>query len=129
MAASGVRVGGTSSALTLAAKRILDGNGGLAQLWFSARVLDKYREQPVYKIVRTNTVGRLRGPQWMIDFGIAGPNNSLIHVSHADAAARIPTGEREHWAAHATSLPASDNYLTMQITRGACVDDGDLRAW
>jgi hypothetical protein len=129
MAGADTTVGGKPGALSLAARRILDGNGGLVQLWFAATVLDKYRPQSAYKIQRTNTVGRLRGPQWMIDFGIAGPDDSLIHVSFADASTRIPSGEREHWAAHAAPLPASTNYLMMQLTRGACVDDGDLRAW
>ena len=110
-------------------RRILDGEAGLAQLWFDANVLDKYRESEGYKIVRTNTVGRVRSASWMLDFGIAGVDDSLIHVSQADAAARIPSGQREHWVAHAALPPASDNYLLMQITRGACVDDGDLRAW
>jgi len=128
VAGSAARTSGPGP-LGLAARRILDGTTSLAQLWFSASVLDKYRDQATFKVVRTNTVGRVRGPQWMLDFGIAGPNDSLIHVSHADAAARIPAGEREHWAAHVTGLPASTNYLMMQMTRGACVDDGDLRSW
>jgi hypothetical protein len=129
MVDAGAATGSRPGALSLVTRRILDGNGTLAQLWFSAGVLDKYRGQSAYKVQRTNTVGRVRGPQWMLDFGISGPDDSLVHVSHADAAARIPPGEREHWAAHAATLPASTNYLMMQMTRGACVDDGDLRAW
>jgi len=42
---------------------------------------------------------------------------------------RIPEGERAHWISHAVTLPASVNFLAMQSTRGACIDDGDLRSW
>src|SRR5439155_9737380 len=110
-------------------RRVLQGATGLAQLWFDAAVLDKYRRSEAYKIVRTNTVGRVRGPQWTLDFGIAGHDDSLVHLSAADAASRIPEGEREHWATYAALLPASAHSLLMQITRGACVDDGDVRPW
>ncbi len=120
---------GAAAQQTLLYRRILGGATGLAQLWFDAAVLDKYRAQPGYKIVRTNTVARLRGPQWTLDFGIAGQGDALIHLSVADASSRIPEGEREHWATHAAPLPASANSLLMQITRGACIDDGDVRAW
>jgi len=110
-------------------RRILGGATGLAQLWFDAAVLDKYRASAGYTIIRTNTVGRLRGPQWTLDFGIAGPDDASIHLSVADATSRIPEAEREHWAAHAALLPVSANSLLMQLTRGACVDDGDVRVW
>jgi hypothetical protein len=110
-------------------RRLLGGTPALAQLWFRAAVLQKYREGSGFKLIRTNSVGRLRGPQWSIDFGIAGDGDSLIHVSAGEAAERIPESERDHWAAHAAALPVSANYLVMQATRGACVDDGDVRAW
>ncbi|HEY7152927.1 MAG TPA: hypothetical protein VH575_03110 [Gemmataceae bacterium] len=110
-------------------RRILGGATGLAQLWFDASVLDKYRQIDAYKVIRTDTVGRLRGPQWMLDFGIAGHEDALIHMSVADAASKIPASEREHWATHAAALPASANSLLMQLTRGACIDDGDVRTW
>jgi hypothetical protein len=114
--------------LALVQRRVLAGNTGLAQVWFRSAVLERYRHLPGYKIVRTNTVGRLRGPQWTADFGIAGDGDSLIHLS-AEAASAIPEAEREHWAQHATGLPVSASYLTMQLTRGACIDDGDVRPW
>jgi hypothetical protein len=110
-------------------RRILNGASELAQLWFAASVLDKYRGSAPYKIQRTDTVGRIRGPQWTLDFGIAGSDDSLLHLSAGDAATRIPEGEREHWAAHAAPPPASANFLMMQLTRGACIDDGDVRSW
>jgi hypothetical protein len=127
--AEGGATSGAAAQQTVLYRRILGGATGLAQLWFASSVLDKYRGQPGYKIVRTNTVARLRGPQWTLDFGIAGEGDSLIHLSVADVTSRLPEGEREHWAAHAAPLPASANSLLMQITRGACIDDGDVRAW
>lgn len=110
-------------------RRVLAGTPSLAQVWFSASVLDKYRQSSGYKLVRTNTVGRLRGPQWTLDFGIAGESDSLIHLSAQDASERIPEGERDHWAAHVQLLPTSANFVMMQLTRGACIDDGDVRSW
>ena len=110
-------------------RRVLNGTADLTQVWFRASVLDKYRGGASFKIVRTNTVGRLRGPQWTLDFGIGGADEGLIHLSAGDAATRIPEGEREHWAAHAAALPNSANFLMMQLTRGACIDDGDVRSW
>ena len=115
--------------LSLLFRRLLGGTPALAQLWFRAAVLQKYREGGAYKLIRTNSVGRLRGPHWSIDFGIAGDGDGLIHVSAAEAAERIPEVERDHWVAHVAALPVSPNYLVMQATRGACVDDGDVRAW
>jgi len=113
----------------LIVRRVLNGSSGLAQLWFHATVLEKYRAQSGYTVVRSNTVGRLRGPQWTLDFGIAGEGDAFIHLSAADAAARIPEAERDHWAAHAAELPVSASFLQMQLTRGACIDDGDVRPW
>ncbi len=113
----------------LVARRVLNGAEGMAQLWFHAAVLEKYRAQSGYKVVRTSTVGRLRGPHWTLDFGIAGEGDAFIHLSAADAVARIPEAERDHWAVHAAGLPVSINFLQMQLTRGACIDDGDVRPW
>ena len=119
---------GVTRERTLLCRRLLGGTPALAQVWFLARVLDKYRGVAGYKLVRTDTVGRLRGPQWTLDFGIAGEGDSLIHCSAADVE-RIPQTEHEHWAACATGLPLSANYTLMQLTRGACIDDGEVRAW
>jgi hypothetical protein len=107
---------------------VLSGQHDLAQLWFRSEVLDKYLGADGYKTVRTNSVGRVRGPQWMVDFGIAGEGDDLVHLSVREAA-RIPETERAHWSAHAAGMPVSANYVTMQLTRGACIDDGDVRAW
>jgi hypothetical protein len=110
-------------------RRVLGGAPQLAQLWFRAEVLDRYRSLSGYRVIRTNTVGRVRGPQWLVDFGIAGAGDALIHASAGDLAASLPEAERAHWAPYLETLPTSANYLMMQATRGACIDDGDVRAW
>lgn len=117
-----------SQAETLLYKRLLSGSAGIAQVWFESAVLDKYRGNASYKVIRTNTVGRVRGAQWTLDFGIGGEGDTLIHVP-VEALERIPDGERDHWAAHGAALPVSPNYVMMQLTRGACIDDGDTRTW
>jgi hypothetical protein len=109
--------------------RVLAGAPAMAQVWFRAEVLDRYRELAGYRLIRTDTVGRVRGAQWLLDFGIAGEADGLIHVSAGDLAERLPESERAHWAAHAAGLPLSANFVLMQLTRGACIDDGDVRAW
>ncbi len=85
-------------------------------------------------MLRTDTLGRVKVAGWSLDFGIAcTPGDTtagaLIHVSLGEAQARIPEAERQHWAAHAVTLPASANYLTLQLSRGTCIDDGELRPW
>lgn len=118
--------------------RLLQGQDAPVQLWFHAAVLDKYRGAGA-KVLRTNTIGRLKLAQWSLDFGIAGEvaaetetagdGTALIHLSLADARTRIPEGERAHWASHAATLPVSPNFVTLQLSRGHCVDDGELRGW
>jgi hypothetical protein len=121
-----------SGPATLLHTRLLGGATPIAQVWFDAAVLEKYREAGA-QVLRTNTIGRLKTSQWTLDFGIADAGSTgekaLIHVSVGEAQARIPESERRHWASHAETLPVSVNYLTLQISHGACVDDGDLRAW
>ena len=122
----------SSGIATLLHTRLLAGASQLAQVWFDPGVLDKYRSGAA-RVMRTNTMGRLKLVAWSIDFGIAereaGDGGALIHVSLADAQTRIPEAERSHWAAHAVALPMSVNYATVQVTHGTCVDDGDLRDW
>jgi hypothetical protein len=110
-------------------RRILTGTPQLAQIWFRADVLDRYREDRTYRVIRTDSVGRVRGPQWLLDFGIAGDGDGLIHASAGEIAVHLPPSEQAHWAAHAAALPVSGNYVLMQLTRGACIDDGDVRRW
>jgi len=110
-------------------RRILAGTPQLAQIWFRADVLDRYREDRTYRVIRTDSVGRVRGGQWLLDFGIAGDGDGLIHVSAGELAGRLPPAEQAHWAAHVAVPPVSGNYVLMQLTRGACIDDGDVRRW
>ena len=107
--------------------RVLGGDLGAAQLWFDQHVLDRYRALPGWRVMRTNTVGRVRSPEgWQLDFGIADDDH-FVHISVADLAQRLPAGERQHWAQHLATPPVSRNYLTIRMAPGSCFDDGDLR--
>jgi hypothetical protein len=109
--------------------RVLGGDPGAAHLWFHAQVLDRYRTQAGWRVMRTNTVGRLRSPEgWSLDFGIAGAD-SVLHTSARELAERLPASERQHWAQHAVVPATSRNFLTMRLAAGACIDDGELRDW
>ena len=109
-------------------RRLLDGQHQLAQLSFDAAVLDRYRAQPVYSLVRSDTVGRLkRDGGWSLDFGI-GPDDRQLHACLGELAA-LPEEERQHWAAHAEQPGASRHFLQMRLHPGACIDDGEVRRW
>ena len=43
--------------------RVLGGDLGAAHVWFDAHVLDRYREQAGWRVMRTNTVGRCARPK------------------------------------------------------------------
>jgi hypothetical protein len=99
------------------------------QLFFSANVLDKYRGSSDYKIIRTDTSGRLSRPGgWSVDFGISGEGDSIIHIPVESLVHRIPDAEKEHWLAHMVSLPLSANFVKGLIRPG-CLDDGNIRSW
>jgi hypothetical protein len=102
----------------------------LLQCGFEAVVLDRYREQPSYQVMRTQTVGRLRKQGgWSIDFGIA-PGEQQIHASWQALSLALPDDERSHWGAHAAAaFEPSEMFLRMQLSPGSCFDDGDLRDW
>jgi hypothetical protein len=107
--------------------RVLGGDLGIAQLWFDQHVLDRYRDQSGTRVMRTNTVGRLRTAEgWSVDFGIA-PGDGLIHTSTLDLQQRLPASERQHWAHHLITPAVSRAFLTMRMAKGACIEDGDLR--
>ena len=109
--------------------RVLGGDLGVAQLWFDQRVLDRYRGQSGWRVMRTNSVGRVRSPDgWSVDFGIA-EGEQLVHASLSDLTQRLPATERQHWAQHLLTPPVSRNFLTMRLAPGSCIDDGDLRDW
>jgi hypothetical protein len=105
------------------------GDPSLIQLWFDATVIDRYRAQTDFQVIRTNTAGRVRKQGgWAIDCGIADDDRTL-HCSWS-AIAALPDSEREHWAAHAIAVGGvSENFLRMQLSPGSCFDDGDLRTW
>jgi hypothetical protein len=107
--------------------RVLGGDLGAAQVWFDQRVLDHYRAQPGWRVLRTNTVGRVRSPDgWSLDFGIA-EGDHIVHASVADLTQRLPASERQHWAQHVVTPAVSRAFVTMRLAPGSCIDDGELR--
>ena len=107
--------------------RVLGGDLGSAQLWFDQHVLDRYRGLPGWRVMRTNTVGRVRSADgWQLDFGIAD-DDQLLHTSLVDLTQHLPAGERQHWAQHLVTPAVSRTFLTMRLAPGSCIDDGDLR--
>src|SRR5947209_5460376 len=126
MTISGIGADPQATALAL---RVLAGDLGLTQLWFDQHVLDRYRQQAGWRVIRTNSVGRVRSPDgWSLDFGIA-EGEALVHTTTADLSQRLPAAERQHWAQHLRVPPVSRTFLTMRLAPGSCVDDGDLRDW
>ena len=111
------------------ALRTLGGDLGTAQLWFDARVLDRYRGQAEFRVIRTNSAGRVRVQGgWSVDFGIVDAAG-LIHAPAGDIAQRLPPAEHRHWASHLLGLPTSRAFLSMRLAPGSCIDDGDTRDW
>ena len=109
--------------------RVLGGDLGAAHLWFDQHVLDRYRGRAGWRVMRTNTVGRVQSSEgWSIDFGIA-EGDAIVHTSLADLNQRLPTTERQHWAQHLITPAVSRAFVTMQLAPGSCIDDGDLRDW
>jgi hypothetical protein len=107
--------------------RVFGGDSGIAQLWFDQRVLDRYRAQPGTRVMRTNSVGRVRHVEgWQIDFGIAAADQ-LLHTTMQDLQRRLPSSERQHWAQHLVTPAVSRTFLTMRLAPGSCIEDGDLR--
>src|SRR5690242_13383698 len=96
---SGISVGADPQAVALTL-RALAGDFGKLHLWFTQDVLDRYRSLPGWRVMRTNTVGRVRSPDgWSLDFGIAD-SDQLIHTSASELSQRVPENERQHWAQH-----------------------------
>src|SRR5436309_15639019 len=88
--------------------RVLGGDFGAAQLWFDQHVLDRYRALPGWRVMRTNTVGRVRAPEWSLDFGIAD-GDAVVHTTASELSQRLPAGERQHWAQHVITPAVSRN--------------------
>lgn len=115
--------------LALVYRKVLAGEIGLTPVWFDQHVLDRYRETAGYRVIRTNSAGRLRGPgNWTLDFGISD-GDRLIHASAADLGQRLPPAERQHWLGFVVAPPVSGTFLVMRMGAGHCMDDGDVRAW
>src|SRR5207247_4472510 len=110
--------------IDLTARALENGKPELIQLWFESSVLDRYREDPDSKILRSNSAGRLRGSGgWLVNFGIA-PDDRFIHLS-AGSLAIIPDSQRAHWLEHLVALPVGENFLRMTANPGACIEDGE----
>ncbi len=125
-ASAGPRTDALRTALYL---RVLAGDVALAPVWFGQEVLDRYRGQAGWRVIRTDSAGRVKSPAgWSLDFGIA-EGDEVIHAPAGDLAQRVPPGERAHWAQHVVTPPASQTFLTMRLGSGSCIDDGELRDW
>lgn len=111
-------------------RALASGDPALLQLAFDPAVLDHYRGDPAYSVIRTNTAGRVKKQGgWSLDFGI-GEGDAVVHASWTQLANNLPEAERQHWATHATAAAAlSENFLRMQLSPGSCFDDGDVREW
>ncbi|MCC7104847.1 MAG: hypothetical protein IT307_06865 [Chloroflexi bacterium] len=119
----------TDPVLAMVFRKILGGEIGLTQVWFNPGVLDRYRGQSAYRVVRTDSAGRVRAAaSWTLDFGIVD-GDQLIHASVADLAQRLPPPERQHWISFLVTPPVSRVFLTMRSGAGSCMDDGEIRDW
>ena len=111
------------------ARATASGDAAALPLRFRAGVLERYLERPDNRILRSDTIGRLLRPgKPVLDFGIVGEERE-IHIRFADLAQIVPEDEREHWLDHLIAPQLSRTLLKMQLTPGACHDDGPLRDW
>src|SRR5438270_12879099 len=102
--------------------RVLGGDLGATQVWFTAAVVDRYRSRAGWRVMRTNSVGRVRSPEgWQLDFGIA-EGDRIVHTSCVDLSERLPAAERQHWAEHLVTPPVSRTFVTMRLAPGSCID-------
>ena len=111
------------------ARAVANSDGAALPLRLSARVLDRYLERAENRILRTDTIGRLLQPgKPVIDFGIVADDRE-IHIRFADLVQLVPESERDHWLDHLIAPELSQTLLKMQLTPGACHDDGAVREW
>ena len=111
------------------ARAVGSGDGGALPLRFSVGVLERYLERPGNRILRSDTIGRLLRPgKPALDFGIVADERE-IHIRFADLVQLVPDDEREHWLDYLVAPQLSRTLLKMQLTPGACHDDGPLRDW
>ena len=110
-------------------ERVFGGDFGATPLWFKWTVLDAYRGRPGWRVIRTNSAGRVSSPDgWSLDFGIVD-EAQLVHAGVADVSQRLPKREQSHWLEHLVAPGASRNFVLMRLGAAACIDDGDLRDW
>lgn len=102
-------------------------NAEMAQVVFRVAVLEKYQQSADSRVTRTNSVGRVKGASWTMDFGIA-PDEKTVHVPLSALKARLPEKEVEHWLSFVDDSCFSENFLKMQSSH-ACIDDGGYREW
>jgi hypothetical protein len=102
----------------------------LLQVGFEQGVLDRYRGNAAFQVMRTDTVGRVRKQGgWSLDFGIA-PGDEVIHASWGALVTALPEDERAHWSGHTSPLVGvSEMFLRMLLSPSSCFDDGELRSW
>jgi hypothetical protein len=111
-------------------RALKSGDPALLQVGFDAGVLERYRGDARYRVMRTETVGRVQMERgWSLDFGIS-PAEATVHASWGALTTVLPAEEREHWVSHAAPVAAySDMFLRMQLSPASCFDDGELRPW
>ena len=102
-------------------------NAEMAQVVLHVAVLDRYIESSDARVTRTNTVGRVKGASWTLDFGIA-PDEQSVHVPLSALKTRLPEKELTHWLSFVDDSAFSQNYLKMQMSH-SCIDDGGYREW
>ena len=111
------------------ARAAANGDAAALPLRFRAGVLERYLERPDNRILRSDTIGRLLRPgKPVLDFGIVADERE-IHIRFADLVQIVPEDERDHWLDHLIAPQLSRTLLKMQLTPGACHDDGPLRDW
>lgn len=105
---------------------------GRLHLWFGGEVIDRYRSAPDAQLMRTRTVGRIALPgRWSLDMGLVEDpsTGTQVHLPVQDLLDRLPESEWPHWIAHLVTQPASDRFLQMRLSAGACIDDGEPQPW
>ncbi|MEX0750905.1 MAG: hypothetical protein WD359_08865, partial [Dehalococcoidia bacterium] len=76
-------------------KALAANESALLQLAFEAQVLDRYRSDAAYQVIRTDSAGRVRKQGgWSLDFGIADEDR-IVHASWRALSEQLPEGERE----------------------------------
>lgn len=128
MAVETIRVSDVPIIKQLFSKALKDGQLEKLPIYLDASVLDSYKEKDDYKIIRTDTSGRIsKTGGWSLDFGISH-DDAILQVTAESFVHRIPDKEKEQWLAHLVSLPTSQNFI-KGVIRPGCLDDGAIRSW